>query len=92
MLFSVTEPVLTLRQYGGMYVPCKYCSILDHPRGRASDDDVDLADFMFENSTRATLDLKLIGCWLNDRELLLMLDFGSPAHSWLELQLKSVGQ
>ena len=73
-----------------MYVPCKYCSVLD-PRSRA-DDDVDLANFIYENTTQATLDLDLIACWMNDRKPLLKLGFGSPAHSQLELQLKSVTQ
>jgi len=33
--------------------------------------DKDLANFIYENTTRSTLDLDLQGIWMNDRELLL---------------------
>ena len=36
--------------------------------------DQDIADFIYEHTTRATLDLDLQGIWINDRELLLSLD------------------
>jgi hypothetical protein len=35
----------------------------------------DLANFIYENTTRSTLDLDLQGFWLNDRESLLMFDW-----------------
>jgi hypothetical protein len=34
----------------------------------------DLADFIYKNTTRSTLDLDLQGFWLNDRESLLVFD------------------
>jgi hypothetical protein len=53
-------------------------SIVVNPGARLGvDDDVDLANFIYENTTRATLDLDLVACWMNDRELLLMLDWQS---------------
>jgi hypothetical protein len=58
-----------------MYIPCKFCGTLD--LGARADDDVDLANFIYENTTRATLDLDLIACWMNDRGPLLMLDWQS---------------
>jgi hypothetical protein len=33
----------------------------------------DIANYIYENTTTATLDLDLQGIWINDREPLLML-------------------
>jgi hypothetical protein len=33
----------------------------------------DIANYIYENTTRATLDLDLQGVWINDREPLSML-------------------
>ena len=35
----------------------------------------DLANFIYENTTRSTLDLDLQGFWLNDREFLQTFDW-----------------
>ena len=34
----------------------------------------DTANYIYENTTRSTLDLDLQGFWLNDRQSFLMLD------------------
>ncbi len=34
----------------------------------------DIANYIYENTTKTTLDLDLQGIWINDRELLLMFD------------------
>lgn len=33
-----------------------------------TDDSEDIANFIYENTTRSTLDLDLQGIWINDRE------------------------
>ena len=34
----------------------------------------DIANYIYENTTRSTLDLDLQGIWINDRQSSLMLD------------------
>ncbi len=41
----------------------------------------DAANYIYENTTRSTLDLDLQGIWINDRQSFLMLDWQS--HSFL---------
>ena len=35
----------------------------------------DTANYIYENTTRSTLDLDLQGIWINDRQAFLMLDW-----------------
>jgi len=46
-------------------------TILDF--GALADMSEDTANYIYENTTAATLDLDLQGIWINDREPLLML-------------------
>lgn len=47
---------------------CLVSSTLDH--GACADDSEDIANFIYENTTRSTLDLDLQGIWINDRNSL----------------------
>jgi hypothetical protein len=53
---------------------CRVSSVLDRGVcGVVLTISEDIANFIYENTTRETLDLDLQGIWINDRELLLVL-------------------
>lgn len=45
---------------------CRVSGALNH--GACADDYEDIANYIYEHTTRATLDLDLQGIWINDRE------------------------
>jgi hypothetical protein len=51
---------------------CHVSGVLDHVVALTISEDI--ANYIYEHTTRATLDLDLQGIWINDREPLLMLD------------------